>query len=94
MTLLYEKEFNMSKFSKILMGVWVCLALLSFVCAFFCPTFPMIIGLVFGGSNMLVILSVVISYFQLLYYRNKLDKEFKENGLQLQESEETPQEEA
>jgi hypothetical protein len=82
----------MEKFTKILMGVWVCLAILSFVCAFFCPLIPKIIGIVFGGLNILTILSVVITYFQGIYYKKKIDKEL-DNGLQLQEGEETIEEE-
>jgi hypothetical protein len=85
----------MSKFSKILMGIWGVLAILSFVSAFFAPIYFMIVGLVFGGLNMLVILSVVIAYFQMLYYQNKLNKQIEEYGqMQLQESEETTQEKA
>lgn len=75
----------MDKFSKILMGVWAVLAIVAFICAFFCPIFPKIIGLMFGGLNILIILSLVITYFQGIYWRNKL----KKDGLQLQESENT-----
>lgn len=77
----------MDKFTKILMGIWVCLAILSFVCAFFCPLIPKIIGLVFGGLNIITILSVVIAYLQGIYYKRKINKE-TENGLQLQEGQE------
>ncbi len=77
----------MNKFSKILTGVWVCLAILSFVCAFFCPLIPKIIGIVFGSLNIITILSVVIAYFQGVYYKKKIDEEI-ENGLQLQEGQE------
>lgn len=83
----------MSKFSKILMIIWGVLAILSFVSAFFAPLYFMIVGLVFGGMNMLVILSVVVAYLQMLYYQNKLDKQIKEYGqVQLQKGEETSQE--
>lgn len=77
----------MDKFTKILMGIWVCLAILSFVCAFFCPLIPKIIGLVFGGLNIITILSVVIAYLQGIFYKKKINKEI-ENGLQLQEGQE------
>ena len=73
----------MSKMTKILMGIWAVLAILSFICAFFCPLFPEIIGLAFGSLNILVILTYVIAYFQGLYWKNKL----KKDGLSLQEDE-------
>ena len=65
------------------MGVWVCLAILSFVCAFFCPLIPKIVGIVFGSINIITILSLVIAYFQSIYYKKKIDKEI-EDGMQLQ----------
>lgn len=77
----------MSKFSKILLGIWAVLAIVSFICAFFCPLFPKIIGIVFGGLNILTILSLIITYFQGIYYKNKLEKEIE--YVQLQEGEET-----
>ena len=83
----------MSRFNKILIGIWACLAILSFVLAFFCPIFPMVIGIAFGTINMIVILTWIISYFQGLYYTNKLQKEI-EDELQLQESQETNEEKA
>lgn len=58
----------MEKFTKIYMIIWACLAVLSFVCAFFCPLFIKIIGLTFGTLNILTILTVVIAYFQGLFY--------------------------
>ena len=73
----------MSKMTKIMMGIWAFLAIVSFICAFFCPLFPKIIGLTFGVLNMSVILTLVITYFQGLYWKNKLEKD----GLQLQEDE-------
>lgn len=74
----------MSKMTKIMMGIWAFLAIVSFICAFFCPLFPKIIGLTFGGLNILVILTYIIAYFQQVYYVNKLNKD---DGtiLQLQE---------
>lgn len=69
----------MSKLSNIMLIVWGVLALVSFVSAFFCPTlFFKIIGLVFGGLNMLVILSLVITWLQGIYYGNKLKNEFED----------------
>lgn len=68
----------------IMMGIWTFLAIASFVCAFFCPLLPKIIGLAFGGLNLMVILTYVIAYFQNLYYSNKMDKD-----VQLQEKGET-----
>lgn len=82
----------MSKLSNIMLIVWGVLALVSFVSAFFAPLYFKIIGLIFGGLNMLVILSLVITWLQGIYYGNKLKNEF-EDGMQLQEGEETSQEE-
>ena len=65
----------MSKMTKIMMGIWAFLAIVSFICAFFCPLFPKIIGLTFGVLNMSVILTLVITYFQGLYWKNKIQKE-------------------
>ena len=72
--------------SKIMLGIWAVLAIVSFICAFFCPIFPKIIGIAFGVLNFSVILTLVITYFQGLYWKNKLNKD---NGtiLQLQEDE-------
>ena len=68
------------------MGIWAVLAIVSFICAFFCPLFPKIIGIAFGVLNLGVIITLVITYFQGLYWKNKLNKD---NGtiLQLQEDE-------
>ena len=73
----------MSKMSKIMMGIWAFLAIVSFICAFFCPLFPKIIGIAFGVLNLTVILTLVITYFQGLYWKNKLNKD----GMSLQEDE-------
>ena len=69
-----------------MLGIWAVLAIVSFICAFFCPIFPKIIGIAFGVLNLSVILTLVITYFQGLYWKNKLNKD---NGtiLQLQEDE-------
>ena len=72
--------------TKIMLGIWAFLAIVSFICAFFCPIFPKIIGIAFGVLNLSVILTLVITYFQGLYWKNKLNTD---NGtiLQLQEDE-------
>ena len=69
--------------SKIMTGIWAFLAIVSFICAFFCPIFPKIIGLAFGALNLGVIITLVVAYFQGLYWKNKLEKD----GLSLQEDE-------
>ena len=65
----------MNKMSKIMLGIWAVLAIVSFICAFFCPLFPKIIGIAFGVLNLSVILTLVITYFQGLYWKNKVQKE-------------------
>ena len=65
----------MNRFSKIMLGIWAVLAIVSFICAFFCPIFPKIIGIAFGVLNLSVILTLVITYFQGLYWKNKVQKE-------------------
>lgn len=72
----------MEKFTKIFWIVWVCLALVSFISAFWAPLFYKIIGIAFGSINIIAILSVVISYFQGAFNKNI------ENELQLQEEDE------
>ena len=65
----------MSKMTKILMGIWAVLAIVSFICAFFCPLFPKIIGIAFGVLNLSVIVTLVVAYFQGLYLKKKLNKD-------------------
>ena len=65
----------MSKMSKIMTGIWAVLAIVSFICAFFCPLFPKIIGLAFGALNLGVIITLVVAYFQGLYWKKKLNKD-------------------
>lgn len=72
----------MEKFIKIFWTVWVCLALVSFISAFWAPLFFKIIGIAFGSINIIAILSVVISYFQGAFNKD-IDDE-----LQLQEEDE------
>ena len=57
------------------MGIWAFLAIVSFICAFFCPLFPKIIGLAFGALNLGVIITLVVAYFQGLYLKNKFNKD-------------------
>ena len=59
--------------TKIMLGIWAVLAIISFICAFFCPLFPKIIGLAFGALNLGVIITLVVAYFQGLYWKNKLN---------------------
>ena len=73
----------MTKFTKIMLAVWCVLALICFISAFFAPLYFKIIGIAFGSLNLIVILSMLIGYFQGLYWDNKLEKD----GLQLQEDE-------
>ena len=82
----------MNKLSKIMLIVWGVLALVSFISAFFAPLYFKIIGLIFGTLNIMVILSLVITWIQGIYYSNKIKKEFGEE-LKLQEGEETTEEE-
>ena len=61
--------------SKIMTGIWAVLAIISFICAFFCPLFPKIILLAFGVLNLSVIVTLVVAYFQGLYWKKKLNKD-------------------
>lgn len=81
----------MTKLGKIMLIIWGVLALLSFVSAFWAPLYFKIIGITFGALNVMILLTLVISYFQGLYYSNKVKKEFED--VQLQEGEETTEEE-
>ena len=54
----------MNKIGKIMIAIWAVLAIASFVSAFWAPIFFKVLGLVFGGLNMIIILSWVIAYFQ------------------------------
>lgn len=82
----------MTKLSKIIFGIWAALAIISFIYAFWLPIIPKIIGITFGALNVMTLLTLVISYFQGLYYSNKFKKKFGDE-LQLQEGEETTEEE-
>lgn len=63
----------MNKFSKIMLAVWCVLALICFISAFFAPLYFKIIGIAFGVLNLSVILTLVITYFQGLYWKHKLN---------------------
>ena len=65
----------MNKMTKIMLWIWAVLAIVSFICAFFCPLFPKIIGIAFGVLNLSVIITLVVAYFQGLYWKNKLNKD-------------------
>jgi hypothetical protein len=53
------------------------------VSSFWAPLYFKIIGLAFGGINVLIILSLVIAYFQGLYWKNKINSD----GVSMQEDE-------
>lgn len=63
----------MSRFNKLMIGIWCALAIMSFIASFFAPTFIKIIGLTFGGLNMLVILTFIIAYIQSQIYNTDLE---------------------
>lgn len=76
----------MNRFTKIMLAVWCVLALICFISAFFAPLYFKIIGIAFGVLNLSVILTLVITYFQGLYWKNKKQKEL-EDYVQLQKDE-------
>lgn len=73
----------MNRFTKIMLAVWCVLALICFISAFFAPLYFKIIGIAFGSLNLIVILSMLIGYFQGLYWDNKMNSD----GLSMQEDE-------
>lgn len=68
----------MNRFTKIMLAVWCVLALICFISAFFAPLYFKIIGIAFGVLNLSVILTLVITYFQGLYWKNKKQKELED----------------
>lgn len=74
---LYPKRESMNKMSKWLLGIWMILAVLSFVVSFWAPLFIKVVGIVFGSLNLMIIGSLVITYFQGLAQGRKL-KELEE----------------
>lgn len=73
----------MEKTGKIMLLIWVILALISFVSSFWAPLYFKIIGLIFGGVNVIVILTWIISYFILKFQHKKLQKEIEESNKEL-----------
>lgn len=65
-----------------MLAVWCVLALICFISAFFAPLYFKIIGIAFGVLNLTVIITLVITYFQGLYWKHKLNRD-----VQLQEDE-------
>ena len=66
---------RVTKFNKIMIGIWCFLAIASFVCAFFCPVLPKIIGIAFGSLNVMTMLVVLISYIQNAVQSIKINKQ-------------------
>lgn len=62
--LFIKRKSDMEKVSSVLLFVWMVLAVASFVASFWAPLFFKVLGLVFGGFNMLTILSWTISTIQ------------------------------
>lgn len=79
----------MTKFSKILLGVWMVLAIICFITCFWLPLFPQITGIAFGILNMIIILSLGITYLQGIYWKNKLKEEAENVQMQKDEAEDT-----
>lgn len=57
-----------------MLAVWVILALVSFVSAFWAPLFYKIIGIAFGGLNIITIMTWVISYSVLKKRQEAVDE--------------------
>ena len=66
----------MDKFSTVLFILWMVLAVASFVCNFFIPvTFVRVLGWIFSGFNMLIVISWVTAYFKEKAALKKYNKE-------------------
>lgn len=79
---------SMDNLTKILMTVWMVLAIASFVCSFWAaPLLVKVIGLVFGSLNLMIIGSWVISYFQDRAAARKYEelKEIEEKNRKIEE---------
>lgn len=74
----------MNKLSKIFMLIWVILALVSFVSAFWAPLYFKIIGLTFGTINVITIITWVVSYFVIKNQQSALEKMLKETNEELE----------
>lgn len=69
------KEKSMDNLTKILMTVWMVLAIASFVCSFWAaPLLMKVIGLVFGSLNLMIIGSWAIGFVQAIREYNKTKK--------------------
>lgn len=64
----------MNKTTKILLGIWIVLAILSFIVSFWAPLFIMIVGLVFGSMNLLIIGALFSTFIEGLFQARKLKK--------------------
>lgn len=58
----------MNKFTIVLLTIWTVLAVAAFVCAFFCPIVPKIIGIAFGALNGIAISGIALQYIN---YKNE-----------------------
>ena len=71
---LYLKKSEMNTFTKLLIGLWALLALITFAGSFLIPVmFFKVAGIAFGGLNILTILSWVISTIQAKREYKKLN---------------------
>lgn len=69
---------NMERLSNFLFALWMILAIVAFVCGFFVnPLLPKIISLVFGGLNMVIILSWITGTIQARKELNNKNKELE-----------------
>lgn len=55
----------MDKLTTVLLIIWTVLAVAAFVCSFFCPIVPMIIGIAFGVLNCIAIGGIALQYFKV-----------------------------
>lgn len=70
--------------SKWLFYCWIVLAILNFVGAFFVPVFWVkLAGIVFGGLNSLILLSLFITQIQVAMRRKIMKEMGEEDGLQM-----------
>lgn len=69
-----------NKLTKFLMAIWVVLAVASFVSGWFAPLFWGIVNWVFGGLNLMIIISWTIALIQARkeYKKQMLAQEKKE----------------
>ena len=78
--LFIKRKNNMDKTTMILFILWMVLAVASFVCNFFIPVaFVRILGWVFGGFNMLIVISWITAYLKekaaIRKYNKEMEKE-------------------